>query len=487
MVLAKRIIARLDIKGKQVIKGVCFEGLRVVDSVSNLINKYSTLDIDEYFYSDAVASLYGRNALSDILKESTLNVNIPVTCGGGIRSVEDATNLLASGADKLAINTAAVKNCSIINEIANRFGRQCVVLSIQARRSSRVSSGWEVMIESGRERTGKCVGDWIDNLQNTGIGEVLVTSVDNDGRMQGPDHSLIDFVSQKVKVPLIVAGGFASEKTITNYINKNNISAICLGSALHFDKVDINQIKINLSKKGIVRQNNKISFLKKDNFSRKKISLINYGMGNLESIYNALKNIGHDVKLTQNFDEIDKCDLIVLPGVGSFDNGIRELKSLNLFNKIKDLVKSGKPIIGICLGMQMLFDSSDEGQQTNGLGLLKGEVKSIDKFINYENKSKDLDIKLPHVGWNNLTETEGHIDKFFDKSMFSEYYYFVHTFGIENIDNTDIKSFFEYSSLKALAFIKKENIIGFQFHPERSGLKGIQIINSAINSLTQNI
>ena len=161
----KRIISRLDIKGSRLIKGIRFEGLRVLGNPCDSAHEYYTQGIDEIFYSDAVASLYSRNGLDQLLKETCKSVFVPVTAGGAIKSIEDVYLLLKAGADKVAINTYAVKNPDLISKLANRFGEQCIVLSIQARRSLKTNSGWEVMIEAGRERTGIDVQFWIEKVQ----------------------------------------------------------------------------------------------------------------------------------------------------------------------------------------------------------------------------------------------------------------------------------------------------------------------------------
>ena len=152
MSICKRVIARLDIKGVKLIKGIRFEGVRVISNAYEAAKNYAKCGIDEIFYSDAVASLYERNGLDELLKQSCKEVFVPITAGGAIRSVQDGRKLLLSGADKLAINSAAVKNPELINDLANAFGSQCVTVSIQARRSYS-STGWDVMIESGRERS----------------------------------------------------------------------------------------------------------------------------------------------------------------------------------------------------------------------------------------------------------------------------------------------------------------------------------------------
>ena len=178
-----RLIARLDIKGQNLIKGIHLEGLRVIGSPNEHALRYYQQGADELIYMDCVASLYGRNHLGDIVRSAAKDIFVPMTVGGGIRSVEDATQILRSGADKVAINTAAVKRPVLISEISYRFGSQCMVLSIEAKE---VGSGcWEVYTDNGRERTGIDVIEWVKRGVNLGAGEVLLTSVDREGTRKG--------------------------------------------------------------------------------------------------------------------------------------------------------------------------------------------------------------------------------------------------------------------------------------------------------------
>jgi len=194
-----RIVARLDIKGKKLIKGVRLEGLRVVGDPQEFAIRYYEAGADELIYMDIVASLYGRNSLADIISRAADNVFVPITVGGGIRSVEDAKTMLRSGADKVAINTAAVGRPALITEIARRFGSQATVLSIEAKQ---VGPGkWEAYTDNGRERTGLDVVAWARRGVEMGAGEILLTAVDREGTRKGFDIDLIGSVSSSVSVP----------------------------------------------------------------------------------------------------------------------------------------------------------------------------------------------------------------------------------------------------------------------------------------------
>ena len=178
-----RLIARLDIKGPHLIKGIHLEGLRVIGSPNEHAIRYYLQGADELIYMDSVASLYGRNNLLEIVSDTAKNIFIPVTVGGGIRSVEDAANVLRAGADKVAVNTAAVSNPSLISDVARQFGSQCMVLSVEAKQVG--TDAWEVYTDNGRERTGLDVLNWVKRATNMGAGEILLTSIDREGTRKG--------------------------------------------------------------------------------------------------------------------------------------------------------------------------------------------------------------------------------------------------------------------------------------------------------------
>ena len=183
-----RLIARLDVKGPNLIKGVQLEGLRKLGDPQCFARQYYEAGIDELIYMDVVASLYGRNNLTDVVRHTAENVFIPITVGGGIRSVDDARTMLRSGADKIAINTAAVGNPDLIDSLAAAFGTQCVVLSVEAIRQS--DGRWEAHTDNGREKTGCDVVEWVCEAARRGAGEILLTSVDREGTQAGCDIDL---------------------------------------------------------------------------------------------------------------------------------------------------------------------------------------------------------------------------------------------------------------------------------------------------------
>ena len=236
-----RVIARLDIKGPNLIKGVSFEGLRVIGSPIDYAEKYYLDGIDELIYIDTVATLYGRNNLLELVKKVGEKVFIPITVGGGIRTVDDARNFLNAGADKVGINTAAVNNPKILKEISSRFGNQCVVLIIDAKKIR--DNYWEVFTENGREKTGKNVIDWAKEANTLGIGEILLTSIDKDGTLNGPDIDLVNNIKKVIDVPLVVSGGIGKLSHIENLFSKTKNYNFAVGTALHKKIIKIEEIK----------------------------------------------------------------------------------------------------------------------------------------------------------------------------------------------------------------------------------------------------
>ncbi len=248
-----RLIARLDVKGPNLIKGVHLEGLRVIGDPNAYARQYYEQGADELIYMDAVASLYNRNNLTDIVKRTAQDVFIPITVGGGIRSVEDATKLLCCGADKVAVNTAAIQRPELVTEIANRFGAQCMVLSVEAKRS--FPNQWEAYYHNGREHSGLDVIEWVKRGVMLGAGEILLTSVDQEGTCKGFDLELVRAVSEAVSIPVIASGGMGQLKHLTDVILAGGADAVALANVLHYHKVSIASMRSALVHSGIPTRN----------------------------------------------------------------------------------------------------------------------------------------------------------------------------------------------------------------------------------------
>ncbi len=252
----KRVIARLDVKNNFLIKGVQLEGLRKLGDPHSFSQKYYTEGIDELVYIDSVASLYNRNSLTEIIKNTSKKIFIPITVGGGIRTVEDAKTILRSGADKIAINTAAIKSPKLITELANIYGTQCVVLNVEAKRSM-TGNGWEAYYNNGRDHSGMTVKEWVKIGQEAGAGEILLTSVDRDGTYKGLDIELISEITNGIRIPVIASGGLGKEQDFVDAIKKGNCDAVAVGAALHYNKVTVQGLKKHLQENQIrVRSTN---------------------------------------------------------------------------------------------------------------------------------------------------------------------------------------------------------------------------------------
>ncbi len=236
-----RLIARLDIKGPNLIKGVHLEGLRVIGSPNEHAIRYYSQGADELVYMDCVASLYGRNHLSEIVQEAAKDIFVPMTVGGGIRSLDDAKQLLRSGADKVAVNTAAVANPRLISEIAEKFGSQCMVLSIEAKQIG--ERRWEAFTDNGRERTGLDVIEWVRRGVEAGAGEVLLTSVDREGTRKGFDIELLRAVTDAVRVPVIASGGLGKPDDVVPAVIDGGVDAVAIADFLHHKRGTMDQVR----------------------------------------------------------------------------------------------------------------------------------------------------------------------------------------------------------------------------------------------------
>jgi cyclase len=236
-----RLIARLDIKGPNLIKGIHLEGLRVIGAPNEHALRYYQQGVDELIYMDCVASLYGRNNLREIVLGAAQDVFVPMTVGGGVRSVDDASDLLRCGADKVAINTAAVANPALISQIAQRFGTQCVVLSIEAKRIDH--NRWEAYTDNGRERTGLDVIEWVRRGVALGAGEILLTSVDREGTRRGFDVPLVRAVTAEVSVPVIASGGMGRPEDLVEVVQQGQADAVAMADILHYQRASVKDIR----------------------------------------------------------------------------------------------------------------------------------------------------------------------------------------------------------------------------------------------------
>ena len=244
-----RLIARLDIKSPNLIKGIHLEGLRQIGDPQQFAQAYYAAGADELIYMDIVASLYNRNSLSDLVRRTAEQVFIPITVGGGLRSLADVEQALRSGADKVAINTAAVARPELITEVATRFGSQCMVLGIEAKRSG--EGRWEAYTDNGREHTDLDVVEWVKRAVDLGAGEILLTSVDQEGTRRGFDIALTRAVSDAVRVPVIASGGMGTIEHLTQVVHEGHADAVAMADVLHYKRLSMADIRKGARAAGI--------------------------------------------------------------------------------------------------------------------------------------------------------------------------------------------------------------------------------------------
>ena len=250
---AVRLIARLDIKGVNLIKGIHLEGLRVVGDPQIHAAKYYQDGADEIIYMDTVASLYGRNNLVEVVSRATEHVFVPITVGGGIRSVEDARTLLRAGADKVAINTAAIKEPKLISQLSDVWGSSTIVLSIEAKKTGH--NKWEAYTDNGRERTGLDVAQWAETGAKLGAGEIFVTSVDQEGTRKGFDCELVAEITKRVEIPVIASGGFGSLDHLSQLVKTAKPTGVAIADSLHYNRYSFDQIRVFCLANGISTRN----------------------------------------------------------------------------------------------------------------------------------------------------------------------------------------------------------------------------------------
>lgn len=231
MVLLKRVIPCLRCKGNAVVITVQLEGLRVVGDPARFARRYYEEGADELVFLDIVASLYGRNNLEEIVRRVADQVFIPLTVGGGVRNVADAQRLLRAGADKVAVNSAAIRRPALVRELAQAIGNQAVVVYVEAKARG---SSWEPLIDSGRQSTGLDVFEWVQEAVSLGAGEVLLLSVDNDGRGQGYDLELTRQVSDAVRVPVVALGGAGNPGHCLQVLTEGKADAVAAASLFHY-------------------------------------------------------------------------------------------------------------------------------------------------------------------------------------------------------------------------------------------------------------
>ena len=246
--LTKRIVPCLDVDHGRVVKGVKFQGLQDVDDPVELAKHYSDICADELVFYDITASNEEREIFLDVVEKTAYNVYIPFTVGGGIRTIDDFNKVLRAGADKVSVNSAAVKNPQLITEAALKFGSQCVVLSIDAKRSG---DSWEVYVNGGRTPTGIDAVEWAVRGEKAGAGELVLNSIDADGVKTGFDLELNRVISESVTLPVIASGGAGTKEHFLEVFREGKADAGLAASVFHFGEIDIRELKKYLKENGV--------------------------------------------------------------------------------------------------------------------------------------------------------------------------------------------------------------------------------------------
>ncbi len=253
MGLAKRLIPCLDVDQGRVVKGVKFENIRDAGDPVEISRRYDEAGADEITFLDITASHEGRDIMLHTVERMASQVFIPLTVGGGIRRIEDIRNLLNAGADKVSINSAAIDNPEFVGEAAARFGSQCIVIAIDAKKVSapQESDRWEIFTHGGRKATGINAVDWARRMEEMGAGEILLTSMDRDGTKTGFDNALVRAVSEATNVPVIASGGVGNLQHLADGIRIGKADAVLAASIFHFSEYTIRQAKEYMAAQGI--------------------------------------------------------------------------------------------------------------------------------------------------------------------------------------------------------------------------------------------
>ena len=253
--LAKRIIPCLDIKDGKVVKGVNFVGLQEVGDPVELAKRYDLQCADEIVFLDITATYEDRNIIRDLIERGASELSIPLAVGGGIRTLDDFRMILQSGADKVSVNSAAIKNPQLIKEASDEFGVQCVVVAIDAKQRQD-QSGYDVYIAGGRENTGLDLIQWVKTCEELGAGEILLTSMDKDGTRDGFDIDMLNAVIKEISIPVIASGGCGGIEDIIEVFEKTNCDGALAASLFHYGEATIDDVKAECMKHNIpVRRN----------------------------------------------------------------------------------------------------------------------------------------------------------------------------------------------------------------------------------------
>lgn len=247
--LAKRIIPCLDVRNGKVVKGVNFEGIKDVGDPVELAVEYNRQGADEIVFYDITASYEGRGVMLDVVRKTAQQVFVPLCVGGGIASVQDFRDTLRAGADKVSVNSQAVKNPKLISDAAEIFGSQCVVVGIDAKRNGK--GGFNVFINGGRVDMNLDLGDWVKEIEERGAGEICLNSIDTDGVRGGFDTEMLNFVCSRVSIPVIASGGCGALSHFSDVFEQTGASAALAASLFHFGELTVDEVKQHLRERSI--------------------------------------------------------------------------------------------------------------------------------------------------------------------------------------------------------------------------------------------
>lgn len=279
----KRIISKLDIKGPNLVKGVNLEGLRVLGLPSNFAFNYYKDMIDEIIYHDCVASLYERKSFLDLITDTSSNVFIPISVGGGLKSIKDIEKVLNAGADKIFINSAAIKKPKFISEAVKKFGSSNICLSIETIKND--NNKFICLSNYGREVSKRKLIDWFYEVQQLGVGEIILTSISCDGMGNGFDLEMLELIYDKIKVPFIIHGGAGNENDIYNVLKYDKVSGVAISSLLHYSLIREKKFRIKDTREGNTQ------------FLESSIDTINFKKTSILSLKKFLKKKGINVRL----------------------------------------------------------------------------------------------------------------------------------------------------------------------------------------------
>lgn len=513
-----RVIPKLDIKGPNLVKGIHLEGLRVLGKPEDFAQRYYEDGADELIYIDLVASLYGRSNLIEIVRRIANRIFIPLTVGGGVRTLDDMQGLLRAGADKIAVNTALFENIDLLEKGAEIYGSQCMVVYIEAKKNN--LGIYECMHTNARENSGINVLDWIKKVEGKGAGEIFLTFVDTEGTGRGIDDKFLKQLMASVSIPVIVNGGFGRTAHIIEAI-ENGADAVAAASIFHYHALDrieetspkeregntayiehkrsghtrfleekIEPVNIETVKRTILSSGGlcRMEAIEKEDAglngivsaSEPEVVIADYRMGNIFSLCRALKKVGARVVVSSDPGVVSKARYLVLPGVGAFPKAMENLRTLGLIEAIRCHAEKGRPLLGICLGMQLLFSESEEIVFSRGLDIIKGKVVRLFK------EKMPPHPKLPHIGWNTLdingnhTKKEAWQDTLFKSVNPGRFAYFVHSYAVRELEDDMVLSVTEYGNEKFCSAVRKDHVAGCQFHPEMSGPTGLAILKQFI-------